>query len=317
MSTFKPAERKQVKLKIAVSGPSGSGKTYSSLLLAKGLATKPDGTVGKIALVDTENESASLYAGVPGLPGFDTLPIQSPFLTAKYLDAVRLAVKGGYDVLVIDSASHQWSGEGGIMDRMDKEKMAKPGANSYTLWAKFTPEHEQFKSAIVQAPIHIIVTLRSKQDYVLQQNEKGKSEPKKLGMAPIQRDQYEYEFTTVFDLSMEHYATVSKDRTGLFDKENFVVTQEIGERLLKWLATGKAVEFKPGDFDPAGPSLLPEGPTAAQLLLEAGIKGGYTKDAIGKLMWDMFKTRLPSVLTKEQLAEILAIVGKPEQGQAG
>lgn len=232
---FKPAQRKSVKIKLALAGPSGSGKTYSALKLAQGLV----GPKGRIAVVDTENDSAQLYADVDGMPAYDTVTMGPPFLSDKYSMAIKAAVEAGFDALIIDSASHQWNGDGGIMDRIDKEKMAKPGLNTYTLWAKYTPEHERFKSAIVQSPIHIIVTLRSKQEYVLQENEKGKATPKKVGMAPVQRDQFEYEFTTVFDLSMEHYASVSKDRTNLFDGQNFKITEETGQAIIEWLKGGK------------------------------------------------------------------------------
>lgn len=230
-AAFKKASRTKSKLKLAMTGPSGSGKTYSALLLASGLGNK-------IAVIDTENGSASLYAGAPGMPDFDVLEISPPFLSSKYEEAISAASRAGYDVLVIDSISHQWSGEGGILDRKEKEQMAKPALNSYTLWAKYTPEHERFKSAINNAPIHVIATMRSKQEYVLETNEKGKSAPKKVGMAPIQRDGAEYEFTTVFDLAVTHYANVSKDRTGLFDGQVFICTKETGEKILEWAQTG-------------------------------------------------------------------------------
>lgn len=240
---FKRAERKQVKLKLALTGPSGSGKTYSALLIASGLGKK-------IAVLDTENDSAQLYAGSLGIPEFDSQTIQAPFLTSKYSAIIKDAVKEKYDVLIIDSISHQWSGEGGIMDRIDKEKLAKPGANSYTMWAKFTPEHEQFKQAIIQAPIHIIATIRSKQDYSLDKDDRGKSQVTKLGMAPVQRESLEYEFTTVLDLSMKHYATASKDRSSLFDDLSFKPSAETGQIFLNWLNQGN--EYVPPEERSAG-----------------------------------------------------------------
>lgn len=238
MSVFKKAERKQVKLKLAITGPSGSGKTYSALKIAKGLAAG-----GKIAVVDTENGSASLYSDLPGMPAFDTVELGPPFTSERYMQLIRFAEKEGYSVLIVDSITHQWNGEGGIMDRLDKEKIAKPGTNSFTLWSKFTPEHERFKQCILQTPIHIIATMRSKQDYVMDLNEKGKQTPRKVGLAPIQREGAEYEFTTVFDMTHEHYATVSKDRTSIFDGETFNPTEETGEKILKWVSSG--AEYKP------------------------------------------------------------------------
>lgn len=234
MSGFKKAERKQVKLKLAITGPSGGGKTYSSLLIAKGLVPG-----GRIALIDTENESASLYAGSPGIPDFDADTLAPPFLTDRYIQKIKDAEKEGYDVLIIDSLSHQWNGEGGILDRIDREKQANPKAG-FTIWSKYTPEHERFKQAILQTPIHIICTMRSKTAYVVTENDRGKSAPRRAGMESIQRDGMDYEFTVVFDMEPErHFVTVSKDRTGLFDGQNFQPTEETGIKISEWLKTGK------------------------------------------------------------------------------
>ena len=236
---FKKAERKKVKVKLALTGPSGSGKTYSALKIAAGLTSKNG---GKVAVLDTENGSASLYAGLAGIPEFDVVDLAPPFTTDRFIQIINGAVKAGYDVLIMDSTSHQWQGEGSVMDRKDKEQLAKPTMNSYTLWSKYTPEHERFKAAILQSPIHIIATMRSKQDYQLQTNDKGKVAPCKLGMAPIQRDGAEYEYTTVFDLNMEHIASISKDRTGLFDAQFFKPDETTGVKILDWLETGKEAE---------------------------------------------------------------------------
>lgn len=229
---FKKAERKQVKFKMALLGPSGSGKTYSALLIAKGMGKK-------IALIDTENGSASLYAGVTD---FDTLEVSPPYTIKKYVEALNAAVKAGYDVLVIDSLSHAWAGEGGLIEQ--KESLDKSGrGNSYTNWATITKQHEQLKSVLINADIHLIATMRSKQDYILVENDKGKQAPKKVGMAPIQREGMEYEFSTVLDIDMSHKALASKDRTGLFSTEDlFQPSEETGKKILEWLGTGKAVE---------------------------------------------------------------------------
>jgi hypothetical protein len=229
---FQKATRQAVKLKLAISGPSGSGKTLGALALAKVLASG-----GTIALIDTENGSASLYADKYG---FDTLNLAPPFTSARYLEAMEAAAEAGYSVLIIDSLSHQWSGEGGILAR--KEEMDKrPGSNSYTNWATFTKEHSAFLGRVLQLPIHVIGTLRSKQDYVLETNDKGKQQPKKVGMAPVQREGLEYEFSTVFDVQMDHRALASKDRTGLFGDDLVdLVNPSTGKKLLAWLASGAA-----------------------------------------------------------------------------
>jgi hypothetical protein len=205
MSAFKPAARTAIKIKIAVSGPSGSGKTMGALALAKGLGPR-------VALIDTENGSASSYAG---RYAFDVLELGPPFTSKRYLKAIDDAVAAGYDVLVIDSLSHQWNGTGGILSRKE-EADKRPNSNSYTNWNTFTKEHTAFIENVLHAPIHIVATLRSKQDYVLAEKN-GKQVPQKVGMAPIQREGLEYEFTTVFELQMDHRAIVSKDRTDLWD----------------------------------------------------------------------------------------------------
>lgn len=223
---FKKAERKKVYLKIALTGPSGAGKTMSAILIASGIGKK-------IALVDTENGSASLYSD--RYP-FDTAEITPPYTNNKYLEAIKSAETAGYDVLILDSLSHGWSGDGGML--ATKEALDARGGNSYTNWGKITKEHEQLKGAILNCKIHLIATMRSKQDYILETNDKGKQAPRKVGMAPIQREGMEYEFTTVLDLGMDHSAQASKDRTGLFDGQIFKPTKETGETLMKWLQSG-------------------------------------------------------------------------------
>lgn len=228
MSIFKPAERKQVKLRLAFTGPSGSGKTYSALLVASGIGKK-------IAVVDTENKSASLYADKFK---FDTLEIEPPYTTDKYLKAIEAAEQAGYDVLVIDSISHQWAGEGGMLDK--KSALDARGGNSFTNWASMTKEHEVFKSRLLNTKVHLIVTMRSKTEYTLETNEKGRSVPRKVGMAPIQRENSEYEFDVVFDMAQDHNASVSKTRIEQFDGKIFKPTKKIGQELHTWLMEGKA-----------------------------------------------------------------------------
>lgn len=221
--SFKKATRTAAKLKIAITGPSGSGKTYSSLLLAKGMSSR-------IAFIDTENHSASLYAD---RFDFDELSLSPPFTVQKYIQSIQDAVKAGYEVLVIDSLTHAWAGEGGLLAQ--KEALDSRGGNSFTNWGTITKAHEQLKAAVLHSNIHIIATMRSKQDYILEQNDKGKSMPKKVGLAPVQREGMEYEYTTVFDIGMDHQFIVSKDRTGLFDGVIEKISEKTGEQFLNWL----------------------------------------------------------------------------------
>lgn len=248
---FTKAERTQAKLKIGLTGPSGAGKTLSALRLSKGLVPG-----GRVAVVDTENGSASLYAGKQY--AFDTLKIGPPYTTEKYIEAIHAAVKAGYDVLIIDSISHAWSGEGGLLQQ--KEQIDQRGGNSYTNWAKVTPKHERFLSNILHSPIHIIATMRSKQDYVLT-DKNGKQVPMKVGLAPVQREGMEYEFTVVLDIAMNHQAEASKDRTGLFNDRIFLITEEIGDELRQWMESG-APMLAPAVAPPPEPT-APQAPAQA------------------------------------------------------
>lgn len=213
---------------MAITGPSGSGKTYSALRLAFGLTNNES-----IAVIDTENGSASLYAH---LGNYDVLDIAAPFTVQKYTDAIREAVSAGYDVVAIDSLSHVWAAEGGLLAQKDAKDAR--GGNSYTNWGEITKMYEQLKSAILQSPIHVIATMRSKQDYVIETDARGKSSPRKVGLAPVQREGFEYEFTTVFDVDMTHTAATSKDRTGLFTDEVSQITEGHGQRIKAWLDGG-------------------------------------------------------------------------------
>jgi hypothetical protein len=223
---FQRAQRRRVHLKMGVTGPSGSGKTYSALLLAFGLA----GDGGRVAVIDTENGSASLYAH---LGEYDVSELEPPYTVARYVEAMGEAARAGYDVLVIDSVSHEWAGDGGLLHV--KENLDARGGNSFANWAKVSPLHEQFKAALLQAPLHVIVTLRSKQDYVMQDDGKGRTVPVKVGLSPVQRDGFEYELSLVFDLAMSHEAVTSKDRTGLFDGVVGRITADHGRRLRDWI----------------------------------------------------------------------------------
>lgn len=257
MSLFKKAQKKRVPLKIAIDGPSGSGKTMTSLLLAYGI----HGPRAKIAVIDTENESSSLYSGTKidapgfGLISFDVAPMSPPFLTNKYIMAIKEATEAKYDVIIIDSGSHAWSGPGGILERKDLADM-KPGSNKWTNWMPFTKEHNAMMSAVLHSPVDVIFTMRSKQDYVLEQRGE-KSAPKKVGMAPQQREGVEYEFSVAFSVDMNHILSASKDRTTLFKNKLFELdaqtTIQIGKDLAAWRSSDAAEQQKSEPPPPSPP----------------------------------------------------------------
>lgn len=232
---FRKAQRKQAKLKIGISAPSGAGKTYSALLMAYGMC----GDWEKIAVIDTENGSAELYSH---LGGYSVCQITPPFTPKKYIAAINEAVEAGFEVLIIDSLSHAWNGEGGLLDMQDKAAKASKSGNSFTAWREITPEHNKLVDAVLQSDIDVIVTTRAKSEYVMT-DDNGKKGVKKIGLAPVFRDGLEYELTVFFDISQEHIATASKDRTGLFDGQNFKPTVETGKQLSEW-RNGGAVEEK-------------------------------------------------------------------------
>lgn len=223
---LRKAERKQAKLRIGITGPSGSGKTMSGLLMAYGLV----GDWEKVALIDTENGSGELYSH---LGDYQVLTLRAPFAPERYIEAIKTCEEAGVEAIVIDSVSHEWDGVGGVLEEADRM------GNNIQKWAKLTPRHRRFLEAILQSPCHVITTARKKQDWAIS-NEGGKNTVQKLGLKEVQREGYEYELTLNLDVDMAHYATASKDRTGLFaGKPDFIITEETGQMLRDWADSGK------------------------------------------------------------------------------
>jgi hypothetical protein len=236
---IRKAHRTKAKLRLGIAAPSGAGKTYSALLLAFGLG-------GKVGLIDTEHGSGDLYAH---LGDYDIIGIEAPYSVSKYTEAIKAFEEAGYDTIIIDSLSHAWAGDGGLLDKQGK--LSDRGENSYAAWRKVTPDHNALVDAMLQSKAHIIATMRAKQDYVLEVNDKGKQQPKKVGLAPVQRDGMEYEFTVMLDVDMQHVASASKDRTSLFDGRYFKINQDTGKELLTWLESGSEPPKKPTMSDQA------------------------------------------------------------------
>jgi KaiC/GvpD/RAD55 family RecA-like ATPase len=227
---FKKAERKKAKLRLALSGTSGSGKTYGALQIAKGIG-------GKVAVLDTERGSASLYAD---MMDFDVVELGPPYEPERFVEVMDAAAKAGYDVLVIDSITHEWKGAGGMLEIVDNIARAKFRGNSYAAWNEGDKRHRRFVDAMLHSPMHIIVTMRSKAVYV-EGERNGKKTIQKQGAAPEQRDGIEYEFTAVLDLTVDgNLAVKSKDRTRLFG-DPFVITEDTGRQLREWLESGVEV----------------------------------------------------------------------------
>lgn len=227
---FRKARRKQAKLRLALAGPSGSGKTYSALLIAKGLG-------GPVAMIDTERGSGELYSH---LYEYDISPISGPFNPEAYITRIKAAEQAGYNVLIIDSLSHAWAGTGGILDIKDRIAKSGKNMNDFNAWREATPKHNELVDTILASPCHVIATLRTKTAYEVVQEEGKKAKVTKLGLAFVQREGLDFEFTVVLDLSVDgHVATSTKDRTGIFDGQYLIPGEETGRKLLDWLNGGE------------------------------------------------------------------------------
>ena len=225
---IRKAERKQAKLRVGVSGPSGSGKTYSALLMAKGLASSWD----KVLLIDSENGSGELYSD---LGSYNIITLQAPFSPESYIAAIKAAEQSGVEVIIIDSASHEWEGKGGCLEINEQLASAKFKGNTWAAWSETTPRHQKFLEAITTSMCHIITTARSKTDMIQTEDKKVK----KVGLKDIQREGFEYELTVAFNIDRDrHFAIASKDRTHIFERDPFVISEVTGKELLAWNAGG-------------------------------------------------------------------------------
>lgn len=281
MSMFTPAKRDQLKLRMALCGPSGSGKSYSALRFAFALGAK-------VAAIDTEHRALSKYQGLnpDGVQwNFDVLEL-AHYAPTNYTAAIKEAGRLGYDVIIVDSLSHAWEGAGGALDQIDKK-----GGNKFTAWKDVTPQHRGMVDAILGAPLHVIATMRTKTEYVLETNEKGKTVPVKIGTQPVQRVGMEYEFDVVADMDLSHVLTVSKTRCPAIDQE--VVSQPSAHWLapvVEWLGAGSPVApaSKPDQASKPEPTKEPEPPqpttaTAEQVaqikgLVQRAMAAGLTKE---------------------------------------
>lgn len=225
---LRQSSKKQAKIKLALQGCAGSGKTYSALLLAHGLCN--DWT--KIAVIDSENGSADLYAH---LGTYNVLNLSENFTPETYIEAIKVCEDAGIEVIIIDSISQCW-------DYL-LEYHANLQGNSFTNWQKVTPRINAFMQKILQSRSHVICTMRCKQDYVLSEKN-GKMVPEKVGLKAVMRDGIDYEFTIVFDINMKHQAVASKDRTALFvSKPEFIITPTTGQAILNWCNEGVNMEM--------------------------------------------------------------------------
>lgn len=233
--TIRKAKREKIFVKVALIGPSGSGKSYGSLRLATGMASeikKKTGKDAKILVANTESKRGEYYANEFN---YDVVDIDPPHNPEKYVDVINFAIEQGYDILIIDSSSHEWEGKGGCLE------LQQQAGGTYQSWAKVTPRHQKFINAIADSPIHIIATMRGKDQYEMNKDEKGRTQVQKLGVGAKQREGFEYEFTCSFLIDQKtNTCEVQKDNTHIFEHESSILlTEEHGKRIIQWADSGE------------------------------------------------------------------------------
>ncbi len=231
--TFQRATKKSARLRLALIGVAGAGKTYTALNIATNLG-------GRVAVIDTERGSASKYSD---MFDFDVLELET-FSPQNYVDAINAAEEAGYEVLIIDSLSHAWTGKGGALDQVDRIAKRSQSGNTFGAWRDVTPMHNALVDGIINARMHIITTMRAKTDYVQEKNEKtGRVTVRKVGLAPVQRDGLEYEFDVVADLDQDNNLIVGKTRCPAVSGAVIPKAgKEIAQKLTAWLSDGGKVE---------------------------------------------------------------------------
>lgn len=256
---IRKAEKGKQKLRLGLIGPTGSGKTWTSLLFAESLV---EGTGLRIGVIDTERESSELYAD---RFDFDVIQLTESHDPRAYIDALHaFAETGQHGCVVVDSVSHAWMGREGALEQVDKAAARSKSGNSFAAWRNVTPLHNQLVDALLAQPYHLIATLRAKMEYVQEKDKDGRTEVRKIGLQPVQRDGMEYEFTVVCDIDTDHKLVVGKTRCN--DVDGVVIHRPDGKfahRLRTWIESGidKPAAPKPAAAngwaeDPATPGQL-------------------------------------------------------------
>jgi DNA polymerase III delta prime subunit len=257
MTPFTKAIKRAAKLRLALCGPAGSGKTYSLLALATELG-------GPIAYVDTEHGSASKYAD---LFSFDVSEPDT-FDPRDLIEAIGGAAAAGYNVICIDSLSHYWMGTGGELDMVDSAAKKSQSGNSFAAWKHVTPIHNKLVDTIIAAPIHVLVSMRTKTEWVVEKDDRGKTAPRKIGLAPVMRDGIEFEFDVCGDLDQDNNLVVTKSRCPELSGQ--VINRPgkaMGIVLKRWLSGAEAIAIAPVVNPPAIAPVPAERPVPEELRL--------------------------------------------------
>ena len=303
---IKKAVREQIYTKIALMAPSGGGKTYSSLRLATGMAReieKETGKKAKILMGNTEESRGYYYADEFD---YDIVDIDAHHNPEKYVELINLAVENGYDILIIDSSSHEWEGKGGCLD------IQQQAGGTYQAWSRITPRHQKFIEAISNSPIHIIATMRGKDQYEMVKDEKtGKTAVQKLGVRAKQRDGFEYEFTCTFLIDQKtNAAETQKDNTHIFEGQgSTILTEKHGEEIIKWANSGEKRTVKKPVIKQAMPETVEELQKA--IITKATELGGSSNQELLDTFQAMLGTKNPnSCKDKEKLQKLYEKLGE-------
>lgn len=222
--TFAPAVREKVLLRMALIGPTGAGKTLGALTVATRIGKR-------VAVLDTEHGRAKLFAD---RFAFDHHEHRGDHAPERYIEALRAAVVGGYDAFVIDSLSHEWVGDGGVLQLADR----------FGSWKDVRPRHNAMIEALASAPLHVIVTIRAKMKYLVEEEEDGgrkRQRISKLGVGPVQDENLPYEFDVIGYVDHAHAATFT-NRCEALVSQSRPVDAETAEVIAAWLASGREPE---------------------------------------------------------------------------
>lgn len=288
---FVKATKKQSRLRAALVGIAGSGKTYSALAIATRIGSR-------VAVIDTERGSASKYANKFS---FDVCELET-FAPEAYIKAIHEAETAGYDVIVLDSLSHAWSGVGGALEMADKASM-RQGENRFTAWRHVTPAHNALVEAMVQSRAHIIATMRQKTEWVMEENERGKKVPRKIGMQPVQREGLDYEFDLVGSINQDHAFVIEKSRLDEYAPVGDVIIkpgEQLASRIKAWLEDGAPAPARASALDELQ-SMLAMADTKAALSDLKPRAAGLGADGVAA--WNARKAELVAEAEKQIGAE--------------
>ncbi|QKN78667.1 AAA family ATPase [Bacillus pumilus] len=304
------AQRQKEKAIVGFIGPSGSGKTAGALLVAYGMMREAypkasdEEIWSKIGVVDTEHRRAKLYANLQFdeilIGSFKHIDFTPPYTTERYQMAVEAIKNAGAEVVVIDSLSHNWQGEGGIV-----ETHGSMSGNSFQNWGKLAPETTKLIKTLTQNDVHILATLRTKTEYVVEADNNGKMAPRKVGTKPVQKDEMEYEFMLNFTIGIDHMAETSKDNTRMFEGSSIKLNPDIGRKLYKWLELGIDVKAEE-EIERIGlithiKTLIEDNDEAVQMIEEFQIKANKKLDQWNVKLANAAIDRLKGVLGGEQV----------------